>query len=70
MSKSTKRTIAILAAAAILIAAFLTFLFLSVPIGGRASVLPVIALYVAGGVIAAIFLAAAVVFFVRSRKDR
>jgi len=70
MSKSAKRKILVLSVAALLVALFVTILLLSVPLGGRASVLPVTVLYVAGGVIAAIFLAAAVFFFLLSKKDR
>ena len=70
MNKTTKKTIAILSAALLLVALFVTVLFLSVPIGEKASVLSVTALYVAGGVIAAVFLASAVFFFLRSKKDR
>ena len=70
MSKSTKRMVAVLSAIALFVAAFVTILFLSVPLGGRASVLPVTVLYVVGGVVAALFLAAAAFFFLRSKKDR
>lgn len=62
--------IAVLSAIALLVATFVTILFLSVPLGGRASVLPVTVLYVVGGAVSALFLAAAVCFFIRSKKDR
>ncbi|MBQ7713185.1 MAG: hypothetical protein IJT69_05145 [Clostridia bacterium] len=70
MSKGQIKRIAITAAAVLLAAVFLTVALLSVPLGGRASVLPVIALYVTGGVTAGIYLAAAAFFFFRIRKDR
>lgn len=70
MSKGIIKRIAIVVAAALLAALFLTVLFLSVPLGGRASVFSVTVLYVVGGVIAAIYLAAAIIFLVRWRKDR
>ena len=70
MSKSTKRKILVLSVAALLVALFVTILLLSVPLGGRASVLPVTVLYVVGGVVAGLFLGAAVFFFLLSKKDR
>ena len=68
MNKSLVTRICLICAVALLAALFVTFLLLSVPLGGRASVLPTTVFYVVGGVIAGIFLAAATVFFVRSRK--
>ena len=67
MNKEGTKRIVILVAAALLVALFAVFLFLSVPLGGRASVLPITAFYVAGGVVAGLFLVAAAVFSFRSR---
>ena len=68
MSKGERLQRIFIIAAAVLAALFLTILFLSVPFGSRASVLPVTALYIAGGIAAGGFFAAAVVFFLRSRQ--
>ena len=68
MNKRLTIRICILSAAAILAALFVAFLLLSIPLGGRASVLPVTVFYVVGGVIAGLYLVAATIFFVRSRK--
>ena len=68
MSKTKIITIAALSAAAFLAALFVTFLLLDLPLGGKASVLPMVAFYVVGGITAGLFLASATFFFLRSRK--
>ena len=50
MSKLGKLRVLILSAAAVLFTGFVLFLFLSLPLGGRASLLPVTAFYIAGGI--------------------
>ena len=67
MSKRMKSYIVILAAAVVALALFVVGLCLSLPIGGKASILPVFVSYIFGGVAAAFFLAMAAVFFIGSR---
>ena len=69
MNKDGKLRVLILSAAAFLLALFGVFLFLTLPIGGRASPLPVTALYAVGGVAAIGMFAGAFVLFLRSRKS-
>ena len=68
MNKAKAIKIILLSAAALLAVLFVTFLFLSLPLGGRASVLPMTAFYVVGWVSAGLFLLSTVLFFLRSRK--
>ena len=70
MNKGKIKSAVMWGVAALLAAIFLTVLFLSVPLGGRASVLPVTVLYVVGGAVAGCYLGAAIFFLVRSGKDR
>ena len=58
MSKRMKITF--LSVAAALVALFITMLLLSVPMGGKGAVLPILAFYVTGIVTAFIFLAGAI----------
>ena len=68
MSKTLKKYIPILVAALLALALFVVMLCLSVPIGGRASVLPSYSFYIAGGISAAFFLTFAVIFLIGSRR--
>ena len=68
MSKTMKNYLLILAAAVVAIALFALGLCLALPLGGRASVLPLFTMYIFGGVAAAFFLAMSVVFFIGSRS--
>lgn len=67
MSKKRWNVI-VMASGGILAAAFLTLLFLSLPFGVKGSVISPLVFCIAGSVIAGVFLAAAVFFFVRTRK--
>ena len=60
---SKRLFVILLSAGAALLALFVTMLLLSLPLGAKGSVLPVLALYVTGMVVAAIFLFAGVFFF-------
>ena len=60
--------ITVLCGAAALFVVFLALFFLSIPLGGKESVLSPVALYVVGGVFAGISLVAGIGFFVRFRQ--
>ena len=64
--KSVLITILSLAAASLVV--FLLLFFLSIPLGGRESVLSPVPLTVVGGLFAGISLFAGIVFFVRFRQ--
>ncbi len=65
---SKRLFVIVLSVAAALLALFVTMVFLSLPLGAAGSVLPVLALYVTGIVVAAAFLFAGAFFFLRCRR--
>lgn len=67
MSKTIKRRIVIVAAVLLLLL-FAASLLLAIPLGGRASVLPVSVFYAVGGSVAAIFLVSSVILFLRKAR--
>ena len=68
MSKAGKRNLLIALSAAFLVALFVVVAFLTLPIGAHAGILPLLALYIVGGVAATGALAASVIFFLLIRK--
>lgn len=68
MTKTGKMKILLLSAAAVLIAAFLAVLFLSMPLGGQVAVLSVTVFYAVGGSVAGVFLVAGALLLFLSKK--
>ena len=66
MNKRVK--IIVLSVAAALLALFIAILFLSLPLGAKGSVISIVALYVTGIVVAAVFLSAAVFFLLHRHR--